>query len=144
MPPGVGTGGAAPLGNLSSGRPVVDVVLLSKEREPVSASAPVPAQGRFVSVQTFEPVISGHDTLFSFLLPSDTFVHSDPAAVVQLDARLEDSTPLPAWLQFAPATGRFTGNAPREVRELDIRVTARDRFGSEVSTRLRLVFRTTA
>nr|WP_315204825.1 YDG domain-containing protein [uncultured Albidiferax sp.] len=94
----------------------------------------------FVRVQTFEPLVGTAAQIFGFTLPPDTFVHSDPAATIVLDARTASGGPLPPWLTFNPGNRRFSGTPPADARELAVVVTARDPVGNEASTRLVLTF----
>lgn len=74
-----------------------------------------------------------------FTIPRDTFVHTDPNAVIQLGATLIDGRPLPAWLQFDARTGEFTGKAPAGLRgDIEVRVTARDNYGNETVTKFKI------
>lgn len=71
-------------------------------------------------------------TVISFAVPSDAFVHTDEKAVVVLEASLSDGRPLPSWLAFDAAVGKFVGVAPAGVeKDLAIRVIARDAQGRE-------------
>jgi|GEM_PF-1558738 len=78
---------------------------------------------------------------FSVSLPPATFVHSDPAARVTVDARQADGSPLPGWLRFDPASGTFRGEAPPGFKgSIDIVVTARDAAGHQAKSPLQLHF----
>lgn len=90
----------------------------------------------FVRVLSFEPLVGPVAQIFGFTLPTDTFVHSDPAATIVLDARTASGGPLPSWLTFNPGNRRFSGTPPADVRELAVVVTARDPVGNEASTKL--------
>jgi len=96
--------------------------------------------GGFVSVRSFDATAVPTGSAFSFTLPKDTFQHSDPRASVVLEARTADGKALPSWLNFDPASGRFTGKVPQGVSELVVRVTARDASGGEASTQITLRF----
>jgi hypothetical protein len=98
----------------------------------------------FVSVRTFGATTIPADSTFSFTLPRDTFKHADPKASVALEARQGDGKPLPEWLKFNAATGRFTGRAPQGVKEVELRVTARDSSGGEAVTKVVLRFNATS
>jgi hypothetical protein len=72
-------------------------------------------------------------------VPGDAFGHTDPAAIVFLEARLVDGTPLPDWLQFNPVLGIFTGMPPKGLSgELEVEVIARDNMGREAHTTFHL------
>jgi hypothetical protein len=80
------------------------------------------------------------DTLGSLRVPEDAFAHTDPAAVVQLEARLADGRPLPAWLKFDGVRGTFRGVPPDGLSgALEIEVVARDLEGREARTRFVLL-----
>jgi hypothetical protein len=75
----------------------------------------------------------------SFKIPAGVFGHTDPKAVVTIQATLEDGSPLPSWLKFDAGTGTFTGKPPEgETRDLQIKVTARDNAGSEATVNFKL------
>jgi Putative Ig domain len=75
----------------------------------------------------------------SFKIPAGVFGHTDPKAVVTIQATLEDGSPLPSWLKFDAGTGTFTGKPPEgEKQELQIKVTARDTAGSEATVNFKL------
>ncbi|NGZ29540.1 MAG: hypothetical protein G8345_21955, partial [Magnetococcales bacterium] len=60
-------------------------------------------------------------------VPVDAFAHTDPNAVIRLDAKLANGEPLPSWLSFDAATGKFEGTPPPgEEGVLAIRVQATD------------------
>ncbi|MBS0337960.1 MAG: putative Ig domain-containing protein [Proteobacteria bacterium] len=69
-----------------------------------------------------------------YRIPADAFGHTDPAAIVRLDARSADGSPLPPWLQFDALTGTFRGMPPGGARTLlEIVLTARDEEGREAN-----------
>ncbi|MEO8144194.1 MAG: Ig-like domain-containing protein, partial [Betaproteobacteria bacterium] len=71
-------------------------------------------------------------------IPSDAFAHTDPSAVVLLEARLSDGRPLPEWLSFDRIRGSFSGEPPRGLEgEIEIEVIARDADGREARTTFR-------
>jgi hypothetical protein len=75
----------------------------------------------------------------SFKIPSGVFGHTNPNAVVTIQATLEDGSPLPSWLKFDAGTGTFSGKPPEgETRDLQIKVTARDNAGSEATVNFKL------
>jgi hypothetical protein len=74
-------------------------------------------------------------------VPVDAFIHTDEYAVVYLAARMVDGSPLPQWLHFDAATGKFDGKAPTGApAELKVMVEARDADGrhAEAIFRIRL------
>jgi hypothetical protein len=75
----------------------------------------------------------------SVKIPAGVFGHSDPNAVVTIQATLEDGSPLPSWLKFDPTSGTFSGKPPEgTTEELSIKVTARDNGGSEATVNFKL------
>ncbi|QQG29050.1 tandem-95 repeat protein [Pectobacterium carotovorum] len=89
------------------------------------------------------PVVSGtvppqsvaQDSGLNFTLPSGLFTDVDAGDTLTLSATLADSTALPAWLSFNPATGTFTGTPDNgDVGSLTIKVTATDGSNASVST----------
>jgi hypothetical protein len=75
---------------------------------------------------------------FSFTLPQGTFRYTG-AGTLQVEARMADGSPLPAWLRFDPETGTFMGQPPEDARKpVDVVVTARDSEGNQATTRVRL------
>ncbi len=77
--------------------------------------------------------------VFEFTLPRNTF--SRPSGTsVGIQATLADGRPLPSWLRFDPVTETFSGVPPRGAQqgEIQIRVTARDGSGNEVSVEFEL------
>jgi hypothetical protein len=72
-------------------------------------------------------------------VPPNTFAHTNPEAVVRLEARLADGRSLPPWVSFDARTGKFVIQAPPGASgQLTIRLTARDTDGREVSTIFRI------
>jgi len=72
-------------------------------------------------------------------VPADAFAHTDPTAIVHLEARLVDGSPLPAWLRFDGRRGVFSGIPPEGTQDtLEIEVIARDTEGREARTRFTL------
>lgn len=68
-------------------------------------------------------------------VPADTFVHTQQDAVITLMAARTDGAALPGWLHFDSMKGQFSGNPPDGFEgDLEVKVTARDNFGNEVST----------
>jgi hypothetical protein len=68
----------------------------------------------------------------SVRIPEDAFAHTDPTAIVHLEARLLNGSPLPSWLKFEGIRGQFTGVPPEGASDsLEIEVIARDTNGRE-------------
>jgi VCBS repeat-containing protein len=67
------------------------------------------------------------------------FGHTDPGAIVQLEATLMDGNPLPEWMEFDPTSGTFSGRPPADAEaNVEVKVTARDNEGREASTSFKL------
>jgi hypothetical protein len=81
-------------------------------------------------------VVSGE---IEIAVPDDAFAHTNPNAVVVLSARLANGDPLPDWLVFDPATGKFILHAaPGERKAVEVRVEARDGANNAVFTTFRI------
>ncbi len=71
---------------------------------------------------------------FDLALHEETFVDVNPGTGLNLDARLRDGGPLPGWLHFDAASGRFTGLPERsDAGVLEVVVTATDETGLTAS-----------
>ncbi|MEI8242942.1 MAG: VCBS domain-containing protein, partial [bacterium] len=112
-------------------------------------------QGDSVKLSTVQDQQKGGERLFVFngikntatevgqaidyRVPKDAFGHTNTAAIVQLEASLSDGSPLPEWLDFDPTSGTFSGRPPASARGvIDVKVTARDDKGREVSSNFRV------
>jgi hypothetical protein len=72
-------------------------------------------------------------------VPADAFAHTDPTAIVYLQARLANGAPLPGWLEFDGLRGLFSGTPPEGLEgNLEIEIVARDNEGREARTRFTL------
>ncbi|HYT46841.1 MAG TPA: VCBS domain-containing protein, partial [Burkholderiales bacterium] len=71
----------------------------------------------------------GNDSL---AVPQDAFAHTDPHAIVILEARLANGAPLPSWLSFEGTRGEFAGTPPEGLQgSMEVEVIARDTEGRE-------------
>lgn len=78
----------------------------------------------------------------SFAIPVDSFAVTRADAQVSLTATRADGQPLPAWLVFNPATGRFEGTPPPgETGTVEIKVSAKDASGAEAAQVFRIQVR---
>ncbi len=76
---------------------------------------------------------------FSFAIPAGSFVDPNPGTTLRYAATLDNGNPLPGWLAFDEATGRFSGSAPSGAPgSYAIRITARDGLGLAASDRFGL------
>ncbi|MEH2224493.1 putative Ig domain-containing protein, partial [Nostoc sp.] len=74
------------------------------------------------------------DTVFNFTIPDNTFIDVDAGDSLTYTATLENGDLLPSWLSFNAATKTFNGTPLNaDVSNFNIKVTARDIFGVEVS-----------
>ena len=70
-----------------------------------------------------------------YVIPTDSFVHTNPRATVQLTALQVDGRPIPAWLRFDAKKGEFKGIPPAQFKgEIAIKVIAKDDAGTQVET----------
>lgn len=74
-------------------------------------------------------------SLFSYVVPADTFADADAGDSLSLTARLADGSDLPGWLSFDAATGTFSGTfsgtpSASNVGVLDVEVVATDLAGA--------------
>ncbi|ARJ64208.1 hypothetical protein WV31_00060 [Magnetospirillum sp. ME-1] len=109
-------------------------------RVPVIAEAQRSAMGGEALVAV-RPMAQVQETSagFSFAVPSDTFAHTRPDAVVNLTAAQQDGQALPSWLAFNPKTGAFTGKPPAGFEGVVlVRVIARDQDGREAIATVRI------
>lgn len=67
-----------------------------------------------------------------FAVPRETFAHGRTDTTVTLAATQADGSPLPPWLSFDPAKGKFSGQPEGFRGELRIRLIARDNQGNQV------------
>jgi Ca2+-binding RTX toxin-like protein len=79
------------------------------------------------------------DQPFSFTLPAGTFSDADAGDSLVLSATRSDGAPLPGWLSFDSASGRFSGTPTNDdVGSLGITVVATDTAGVSASGAFRL------
>jgi hypothetical protein len=96
---------------------------------PVSETAP---PGLSIYQGITNQFIQSTDTTSKISLPFDAFIHSNKDAVIQLEAKQADDSPLPNWVRFDPATGVFEVTPPKDFKgKLDLKVLARDDDGRE-------------
>jgi hypothetical protein len=68
----------------------------------------------------------------TFYVPFSAFRHSNPNEQLEYGATQLDGTPIPGWMTFDPKLLKFSGVPPKGAVNLEIIVTARDRYGNEV------------
>ncbi len=77
--------------------------------------------------------------LYNYTLPDTIFADDDPDDVLTYSATLQDLSPLPAWLDFDPATKTFSGTPVHEdIGQIYIRVQVEDLDGATASDVFRL------
>ncbi|WP_372424705.1 DUF4347 domain-containing protein [Salinarimonas chemoclinalis] len=90
-----------------------------------------PSAGSFVARSGAGPITFG--------LPPATFVVENGGVQVLVGATLADGSPLPVWVEFDPATGTFTIDAPPGFTgELDVVITATLPTGEAASTTIEI------
>ncbi|WP_229800234.1 Ig-like domain-containing protein, partial [Vogesella alkaliphila] len=137
-----GLGGAPmPIDTLLPSAPLTETIqpLLGTGGMPISAVMVNAMQVLAIEVRLplhIQPLPVGEN--FSFSLPPGTFSlkHGDGVVMV---ARQANGQPLPSWMRFDPASGRFSGLMPAGNRQpVEVVVTVRDSQGNQAATRLRL------
>lgn len=84
-------------------------------------------------------------TPFTLVVDSGTFSDIDAEDSLSLSASLFDGSPLPSWLAFDAAAGRFTGNPqPSNMGISHLAVTATDTAGEAVTADFALIIRAVA
>ena len=74
-----------------------------------------------------------------YRVPRDAFGHTNNGAIVQLEAAQSSGVPLPDWIDFDPTSGTFSGRPPADASgTIEIKVTARDDQGREVTSSFQL------
>lgn len=96
----------------------------------VASEAAPPGLTLFAGVT--DQFIQTTDAATKISLPYDAFIHSNKEAVIKLQAKQADDSPLPKWVEFNPAAGTFTVKPPKDFKgKLDLKVIARDDDGRE-------------
>ncbi len=75
--------------------------------------------------------------LYTYDISDNVFTDNDFEDVLTLSAKLEDGSDLPAWLTFNSELNQFSGT-PSDLELLNIKVTATDVFGAEISDYFKL------
>ena len=74
-----------------------------------------------------------------FTVPYDAFMHSKQDAIIKLQAKLADDTPLPKWVVFDPQAGTFEVKPPANFKgKVELKVIARDDDGREATSIFRM------
>jgi hypothetical protein len=129
-PADAGAGLVARLESSDAGFPVVRVPQDTASAVPAAGDSGVTGDQRLF---VYEGVQDGRAAQ-QFQVSRDAFAHTDPAAIVKLDAKDAFGGPLPGWIRFDPVAGVFTGVPPAGVpAPVDVLLTARDTQGREAS-----------
>ncbi len=96
---------------------------------PVSETAPI---GLTLYQGVTDQFVQSTNVATKVSLPFDAFIHSNKDAVIKLNAKQADDSPLPNWVQFDPASGVFEVTPPASFKgKLNLKVIARDDDGRE-------------
>ena len=116
---------------------IVDVKTSSSGYQiPVNDSAP---PGLTIYRGVTDQFVQGTEVAVKVSLPFDAFIHSNKDAVIKLQAKQGDDSPLPNWVQFDPVSGVFEVVAPKGFKgKVDVKVVARDDEGREVTALFQL------
>jgi filamentous hemagglutinin family protein len=92
----------------------------------------------FIAVEELGTLEIRERSAIQFTLPADTFRHSDPNAAIMISVTAADGSPLPEWLSYDATSETLTGVPPQDFKGMDVTFIARDEFGGEASTTIRL------
>ncbi|MCP4076407.1 MAG: OmpA family protein, partial [Gammaproteobacteria bacterium] len=92
----------------------------------------------FLKVRNFGEVEIVADELFEYQLPGDTFIHSNEDALIDVDAKLTDGSPLPEWISFDQQEMKFVAKPPLGFRSITVLVAAQDKNGHSVETSIKI------
>ena len=110
--------------------PMVATLTSSSGRPFVASETAPPGLSLYSGVT--DQFIQTTNTATKISLPYDAFIHSNKDAVIKLQAKQADDSPLPKWVEFDPAAGTFTVKPPKDFKgKLDLKVIARDDEGRE-------------
>ncbi|EJM98609.1 Ig-like domain-containing protein [Herbaspirillum sp. YR522] len=97
-----------------------------------------PGAGPVVNLGIADQVLASTSYL-EFFVPTDAFAHDDQRAAVYLTATREDGKPLPYWISFNPATGKFVVDAKACLTaNVTIKVVAHDNRGKSAAVQFQL------
>jgi hypothetical protein len=97
------------------------------------------AEGLVLNRGVADQIVAPTNGTAQITIPSDAFAHTNPNAVVTLNARQANGEALPPWVSFDAATGKFTVRAaPGERRVIEVRVEARDGSNRAVFTTFKI------
>jgi len=111
--------------------PPLGAVLTSYNGHPIAVSESAP-NGLSLYSGITDQFVQSRDSSVKISIPYDAFVHTNKEAVIKLQAKQADDSPLPNWVEFDPAAGTFTVKPPKDFKgKLDLKVIARDDEGRE-------------
>lgn len=88
-----------------------------------------------IVAHTVVDMVASEASVFSFVLPTDTFADPDSGDTHSYAASLDDESPLPAWLAFDAAMRSFSGTPSYpDIGTIGIKVTATDLGGLAASS----------
>lgn len=109
----------------------LEVVTTSNSGHPIPVSETAPT-GLSVYQGITDQFVETTGLTTKLGLPFDAFIHSDKNAIIKLQAKQADDSPLPHLVQFDPASGTFEIKPPKDFKgKLDLKVIARDDDGRE-------------
>ena len=73
-------------------------------------------------------------------VPVEAFRNARGDAQITLSVDLPDGSDLPTWVVYDAAAGVLRGTSPGGIAQLDVKVTAVDDLGNEISTIINLKF----
>lgn len=108
---------------------------MNSPKAPVNEPPGRPPEGEGSLRNTLTPpdALAGAGGKVTYSLPEGTFMGGQ--GLVRLQATQRDGSPLPAWVQFDGATGKFNAQVPNNlVKPIEIKVEARDSNGGKAET----------
>jgi hypothetical protein len=105
----------------------------------VVASLNTSGQG-FASVDPINTPSLDAGEAFELTIPVEAFRNVRSEAKITLSVNLPDGSALPTWVVYDAAAGVLRGTSPSGIAQLDLKVTAVDDLGNEISTIINLKF----
>ena len=95
--------------------------------------------GGFIDVKPLV-ITAAEARMLIYQVPQDTFIHSNPEAIIQLTVRMADGSPLPAWMSFDPINKEVSCNPPKGIKgEFHVIVMAKDQYSGKAQTELKIL-----
>jgi Ca2+-binding RTX toxin-like protein len=127
-----GTPAAGDVGTLS-----IQVIATDSEGSSVADqfALTVEANATPIAAYTLIDRTVAKNTLFSYTIPADAFADADVDDALTLTVKLANGNPLPSWLTYNATTRTISGSpGVAQIGELDLRVTATDKYGAAVTS----------